>query len=174
MTDPRYPIGKYARPDVVSPEERAEFIRQIEEAPARLRDAVRGLSEEQLDHPYRDGGWTVRQVVHHLPDSHVNAYIRFKLAVTEEEPTIKTYEEALWAQLPDASRADIDLSLNLLEALHRRWVLFLRGLDEVQFNRTFRHPELGVMRLDQNLALYAWHGRHHVAHITTLRDRLDW
>ena len=174
MDDPRYPIGKFEAPQVYDPAVRATLIQKIEEVPGRLRDAVDGLSESQLDHPYREGGWTVRQVVHHLPDSHLNSYIRFKLAVTEDQPTIKPYDEAQWARLLDATSADVEVSLGLLEALHRRWVLFLRSLSEAQFSRTFRHPELGTISLNQNLALYAWHGRHHVAHITTLRDRMGW
>jgi uncharacterized damage-inducible protein DinB len=174
MNDPRYPIGKFQAPPTYDPVGRAACIRQIEEAPARLRDAVNGLSERQLDQPYREGGWTVRQVVHHLPDSHMNSYIRFKLAVTEDEPLIKPYDEAQWAKLHDATTAAVEVSLALLEALHRRWVIFLRSLSEAQLSRTFRHPELGIISLDQNLALYAWHGRHHVAHITALRDRLGW
>ncbi len=174
MNDPRYPIGKFQAPPGYDPVVRATFIRQIEEAPARLREAVSGLSEQQLDHPYREGGWTVRQVVHHLPDSHMNSYIRFKLAVTEDGPTIKPYDEAQWAKLHDATTGVVEVSLALLEALHHRWVLFLRSLSEAQLSRTFRHPELGMISLDQNLALYAWHGRHHVAHITALRDRMGW
>ncbi len=174
MNDLRYPIGKFQAPPSYVPVVRATFIRQIEEAPARLREAVSGLSERQLDHPYREGGWTVRQVVHHLPDSHMNSYIRFKLAVTEDEPTIKPYDEAQWAKLHDATTGAVEVSLALLEALHHRWVLFLRSLSEAQLSRTFRHPELGMISLDQNLALYAWHGRHHVAHITALRDRMGW
>lgn len=174
MNDPRYPIGKFQAPPSYVPVVRATFIRQIEEAPARLREAVSGLSERQLDHPYREGGWTVRQVVHHLPDSHMNSYIRFKLAVTEDEPTIKPYDEAQWAKLHDATTGAVEVSLALLEALHHRWVLFLRSLGEAQLSRTFRHPELGMISLDQNLALYAWHGCHHVAHITALRDRMGW
>jgi len=174
MNDPRYPIGKFQAPAGYDAVGRAACIRQIEETPARLRDAVKGLSERQLDHSYREGGWTLRQVVHHLPDSHMNSYIRFKLAVTEDEPTIKPYDEAEWAKLPDATTGAVEVSLALLEALHRRWVVFLRSLSEAQLSRTFRHPELGIISLDQNLALYAWHGRHHVAHITSLRDRMGW
>ena len=174
MNDPRYPIGKFQAPPGYDPVMRAACIQQIEEAPARLRDAVHGLSDAQLGHPYREGGWTVRQVVHHLPDSHMNSYIRFKLAVTEDEPTITPYDEAQWATLHDAATVAVEVSLTLLEALHRRWVVFLRSLREAQFSRTFRHPELGIISLNQNLALYAWHGRHHVAHITALRDRMGW
>jgi uncharacterized damage-inducible protein DinB len=150
------------------------FIQQIEEAPARLREAVKGLTLEELNTPYREGGWTVRQVVHHVPDSHMNSYVRFRLALTEDEPTIKPYMENLWAELPDARSAPIDLSLGLLESLHTRWVALLRSLTPEQWKRQFRHPELGVVSLEQNLALYAWHGRHHVAHITSLRERMGW
>jgi uncharacterized damage-inducible protein DinB len=174
MNDPRYPIGMFQPPLAYEPAMRATYIQQIEDAPGHLRAAVQGLSETQLDHPYREGGWTVRQVVHHLPDSHMHSYIRFKLAVTGEQPTITPYDEARWASLPEATTADVEVSLGLLAALHRRWVLFLRSLREEQFSRVFRHPELGTVSLNQNLALYAWHGRHHVAHITTLRDRMGW
>lgn len=139
------------------------------DAPARLRAAVSGLSEPQLDTPYRPGGWTVRQVVHHLPDSHINSYVRFKLALTEDTPTIKPYDEALWAKLPDAVATPIETSLRLMEGLHGRWVGLLESMSDTDFSRAFRHPEIGMVRLDQNLALYAWHGKHHVAHINSLR-----
>jgi hypothetical protein len=172
--DPAYPIGRFEAPPFIDAAAREKLILQIEAAPLALRRAVEGLSDRQLDTPYRPGGWTVRQVVHHLPDSHVNAYVRFKLALTENEPTIRTYEEALWAKLPEAASGPVSLSLDLLEALHRRWVAGLRALPAASFGRTFRHPELGVMSLDRQLALYAWHGRHHVAHITTLAAREGW
>ncbi len=172
--DPRYPAGKFSWPKEVTEDDRKQFIAQIEEAPAKLRAAVTGLTDAQLDTPYRDGGWTVRQVVHHLPDSHLNAYIRFKLALTEDEPTIKPYEQQLWAELPDSKTAPIDMSLDLLESLHQRWVLTLRAMTPADFARTLRHPELGVVRLDRYLASYAWHGRHHVAHITELRKAKGW
>jgi len=139
-----------------------------------MRAAVEGLSDEQLNTPYRPEGWTVRQVVHHVSDSHLNSYIRFKLALTEEHPTIKAYDENVWANLDDARNAPIDISLDLLEALHARWVLFLLSLKEKDFQRTFNHSELGAVSLDKNIALYAWHGRHHVAHITSLRERMEW
>ena len=174
MTDPRYPIGTFERRDTLTPAERRTFIGQIAAAPARMREAVGGLNDEQLDTPYRPGGWTVRQLAHHVPDSHLNSYIRFRLALTEDEPTIKPYHEDRWAELPDARTAPIDSSLTLLDALHERWVMLLRSLTPDQFARTFRHPELGLMTLDKNLALYAWHGRHHVAHITGLRERKGW
>jgi hypothetical protein len=167
--DPRYPIGKFSFPESSTPEQRREWIREIEEAPGCLRAAVAGLTEEQLDTPYRPGGWTVRQVVHHLPDSHMNSFVRFKLALTEETPTIKPYDEALWAKLPDAVGTPIETSLRLLEGLHGRWVRLLESMSDADFARAFHHPEAGMIRLDQNLALYAWHGKHHVAHITSLR-----
>jgi uncharacterized damage-inducible protein DinB len=174
MNDLRYPIGKFQPPASVTDAERAVLVDQIAALPAELRSAVSTLDDTQLDTPYREGGWTVRQVVHHVPDSHVNAYTRFKLALTEDVPTIKTYEEAQWAELPEARLAPIGVSLALLEALHHRWVLLLRVLAPAQFARTFRHPELGLMTLDQQIALYAWHGRHHLAHITSLRTRMGW
>ncbi len=175
MVDPRYPVGKFVPPPgPLGPEQRGDLLGQIEEAPVRLRAAVAGLSESQLDTPYRDGGWTVRQVVHHLPDSHLNSYVRFRWALTEEGPAIKAYMEDRWAELADARKGPVELSLSLLEALHRRWMVLLRSLDDGQWRRTFVHPELGELPLDRNLALYAWHGRHHVAHVTTLRERMGW
>jgi uncharacterized damage-inducible protein DinB len=173
LEDLRYPIGKFTFKGSDS-KQRAAWIDQIAETPARLRSAVSGLNEVQLQTPYRPEGWTLRQVVHHVPDSHMNAYVRFKLAMTEDEPTIKAYREDVWAELPDARTADPDISLRLLEAVHERWVLFLRSLTTDDFRRQFRHPELGVVPLDRNLALYAWHGRHHTAQITALRNRMNW
>jgi len=172
--DLRYPVGKFSIDDQITEGQRERFIDEIEEAPARLRAAVERLSTEQIDTPYRPGGWTVRQVVHHVPDSHLNSYTRFKLALTEEEPTIKPYYEDRWAELDDARTAPLEISLALLESLHRRWVLLLRSLKPADFARTFRHPELGLVTLEKNVALYAWHGRHHVAHITALRERMKW
>ncbi len=172
--DLRYPIGKPHWPESVAPGERAALIEQIAAAPGRLRQAVAGLSEVQLDTPYRPGGWTVRQVVHHVADSHMNSYVRYKLALTEAEPVIKPYDEKLWAETPEARGAGIAVSLDLVDALHRRWVLMLRSMSDADFARAFRHPEHGVMRLDTTLAVYAWHGRHHVAHITRLRGRMGW
>jgi hypothetical protein len=174
MKDLRYPIGPFRRPESVSESERALFIEQIAETPERLREAVRGLGPDELETPYRPGGWTVRQVVHHLPDSHLNSYVRFKLAVTEDEPRIKGYDEAAWAELTDAKAAPVETSLALLSSLHERWVQFLRSLTPEQCARGFHHSELGRIRLDQNMALYAWHGRHHVAHIEALRERKGW
>ena len=132
------------------------------------------MREQQIDAPYRPDGWTVRQVVHHVPDSHMNAYVRFKLALTEENPVVKPYAEARWAELVDAQTASIETSLVLLESLHHRWVMLLRSLRDGDWARTFQHPELGPMTLEKNLALYAWHGKHHVAHITSLRERMGW
>ncbi len=174
MPDLSYPIGKFKPESNLSPERRTELIAQIAEAPARMRAAVQGLSPQQLDTPYRPQGWTVRQVVHHVPDSHMNSYMRFKLALTESEPTIKPYEQQLWAELADSRQTPVETSLTLLECLHQRWVLLLKSMADGDWQRTFRHPELGIMRLDTNLALYAWHGRHHVAHITGLRERMGW
>ena len=154
--------------------ERSEYINNIEQAPELLRAAVTGLSDQQLDTPYRPDGWTVRQVVHHLPDSHMNAYVRYRLALTEDEPTIKPYDEAQWAELIDAKTAPVEPSLTLLESLHSRWVTLLKSLQPTDWARTFRHPELGVVSLEKNLAIYSWHGRHHVAHITALRRRMAW
>ncbi|MFI5180396.1 MAG: YfiT family bacillithiol transferase [Thermoanaerobaculia bacterium] len=172
--DLAYPIGPFEAPAVISAAAREEFVGEIAAAPAALRKAVEGLDDRQLDTPYRPGGWTVRQVVHHLPDSHLNAYVRFKLALTEEEPTIRLYDEGEWARLPEASSGPVSLSLDLLGALHRRWLACIRALPAPSFERTFRHPELGVMSLNRQLALYAWHGRHHVAHITALAAREKW
>ncbi|HMB90707.1 MAG TPA: putative metal-dependent hydrolase, partial [Rhodothermales bacterium] len=136
--------------------------------------AVQGLTDDQLDTPYRPDGWTVRQVVHHVPDSHLNSYVRFKWALTETEPLIKTYDQDGWSTLPDARTASIEMSLILLDAIHERWLALLQGLSEDDFARTFKHPEWGLVRLDQNLAIYAWHGKHHVAHIMGLRERKGW
>lgn len=170
----RYPIGRFRARAEISSAERGALIEEIAALPSGLRAAVSGLSHEQLDTPYRPGGWSVRQVVHHVADSHINSYVRFKLAVTETEPAIKGYDEAAWAELADARGEDIEISLLLLEALHRRWTRFLRSLGEEQFGRAFHHPELGRVTLDMSVQLYAWHGRHHQAHITRLRERMGW
>ncbi len=173
MTDLRYPIGAFTLPAKLSPADRSLAMRDIEETPARLRTAVDGLTESQLDTPYRPDGWTVRQVVHHLPDSHMNSYIRLKRILTEPVPTVRTYDEAACADLPDAA-APIEGSMALLERLHERWVYLWQRLTDADWVRRFRHPELGEMRLGELLALYAWHGKHHVAHITNLRKREGW
>jgi DinB superfamily len=172
--DLRYPVGEFRFPESVSAQELATFIDQIADTPARMRAAVAGLSDSQLDTPYRPGGWTVRQTAHHVPDSHINSYTRFRLALTEDDPVIKPYEEARWAELPDARTLPVEPSLALLEHLHARWVPLLRSISDADWKRSFRHPALGPVRLEQNAALYAWHGRHHVAHITRLRERMGW
>ena len=163
--DLRYPVGPFDWAEPVDPASRPQWIARIAEAGGRFREAVRGLDQHQLDTPYRPGGWTVRQVIHHLPDSHMNSYVRFKLALTEDEPAIKPYDEAAWANLGDTAGTPVETSLTLLEALHTRWVTLLRGLTDSEWKRTMRHPVNGLLRLDQVLALYAWHGDHHIAHI---------
>jgi hypothetical protein len=174
MIDLRYPIGRFQRPEVVSESDRQNAVESIAGLPAQMRAAVSGWKTDQLDTPYRPDGWTVRQLLHHVPESHMNSYIRFKLALTEDEPLIKPYDEDAWARLPDATTAPVDLSLDLLDTLHQRWVLLLRSMTAEQWNRTFRHPEVGVVRLDVNALLYSWHGKHHLAHIKSLRDRKGW
>jgi uncharacterized damage-inducible protein DinB len=173
-SDLRYPVGDWIRRDVLTPAERVSMIDEIAGCPAAMRAAVASLDVAQLDTPYRDGGWTVRQVVHHVPDSHMNSYIRFKLALTEETPTIRPYDEAAWAKLPDAQTTPIATSLTLLESLHERWVIVLRSMTGDDFQRTVQHPERGQLTLDALLTMYAWHSRHHVAHITALRERMAW
>ena len=174
MTDPRYPIGKFQPQPTITDEQRKEMIRQIAEAPSHLRSAVKGLSDQQLDTPYRDGGWTGRQVVHHLADSHMNAYVRIKLAMTEQDPAVKGYHENLWAELLDARTAPVGTSLRLLESLHERWAMFLQSLSVSDFSRMWRHPEHGLRNIDFLVQLYSWHGRHHTAQITGLRERMNW
>jgi len=174
MSDPRYPIGKFSFDGTLTAAQRKQYLNDIEQTPARLRAAVRGLSDEQLNTPYREGGWTVRQLAHHVPDSHMNAYIRFKLALTEDEPTIRPYMEDRWAELPESKQAPIDVSLTLLDSLHQRWTMVLRNIPDADWKRTFRHPEMGLLSLEKTLALYAWHGKHHVAHVTTLREKMGW
>jgi hypothetical protein len=174
MNDPRFPIGKFHYEGPPSEEQRQRFIADIAQTAVALRTAVEGLSQMQLDSPYRDGGWTVRQVVHHVPDSHMNAYVRFKLALTEEEPTIKPYAEDRWAELADTKSTPVEVSLVMLDVLHQRWIELLKSLTPSDWKRQFRHPELGVVPLEKNIALYAWHGKHHVAHVTELRRRMGW
>jgi hypothetical protein len=162
----RYPVGRMPR--VTTPLDRSSrqaCLDTIEQAPARVRALVASLSDRDLDTPYRPGGWTIRQVVHHVPDSHMNAYIRMKLAVTEETPAARTYEEGRWAELPEAKSGPIEMSLGLLEALHRRWLAFLRALPEADLQRAFSHPEWGRVTVDEAISMYAWHCRHHAAHI---------
>jgi uncharacterized damage-inducible protein DinB len=174
MSDPRYPIGEFVFDGPPDAKRRGKLIDDIEHTPAALRAAVKELSPQQIETPYRDGGWTVRQVVHHVSDSHMNGYIRFKLGLTEEVPTIKPYMEDRWAKLADVPATPLEVSLTLLDSLHNRWVRLLRSLEPQEWKRVFNHPELGTMPLEKNLALYSWHGRHHVAHITELRKKMGW
>lgn len=167
----RYPIGKFNAKPVFTTEELKEYIQDITHLPAQLRKAVKGLNEAELNTPYRPGGWTVRQTVNHVADSHINSYVRFRLALTEEKPIIKPYEEQLWAELEDGKYAPIDISLILLEALHLRWVMLLESLTPEQWQRVFLHPVSGEVSLAKAAGLYAWHGKHHVAQITELRKR---
>jgi uncharacterized damage-inducible protein DinB len=171
--DPRYPIGKLEMPNEVTPARRQQAIDEIAAAPAKLRAAVKGLNDAQLDTPYRDGGWTVRQVVHHVPDSHMNAYIRLRLALTEDKPTIKPYEEARWAELADA-KLPIEVSQTLLDSVHVRWDRVWRSLKPEHFARLLIHPDYGERTVDWLLFLYAWHGKHHTAHIAELRKQKGW
>jgi uncharacterized damage-inducible protein DinB len=172
--DLRYPIGRFKIEGDITDEMLYSFIQDINEAPVNLRKAVEGLTEDQLNTPYRPGGWTIRQVVHHLPDSHLNSYIRFKLALTEDNPLVKPYEEAKWAELADTITTPIRVSLDLFENLHMRWVNLLKSLARLDLNKTFRHPESGIVSLERAIAVYAWHGKHHIAHITSLRKRMGW
>jgi uncharacterized protein Usg len=200
MTDDRYPIGKFSPPETITAETRNTWIQEIAATPGEFKTALDGLNDDQLDTPYREGGWTLRQVAHHLPDSHLNAFIRFKWALTEDFPTIKAYEEAEWAKLPDVENTPVETSLHLLTALHQRWVVLLENLKEEDWNRAYLHPEFlpenfqvgdkaaldvekmkasgplppYIFLLEKVLGLYAWHGKHHTAHITALRDRLGW
>ncbi len=200
MTDERYPIGKFAPPSNITPEIRNTWINEIAALPENFRVALSGLNDDQLDTPYREGGWTLRQVAHHVPDSHMNAFIRFKWALSEDLPTIKAYNEADWAKLPDVENTPVETSLHLLEALHQRWVVLLKNLSDEDYKRAFIHPEflpdamqMGdkastdwlsksasgdmpayIFLLEKVLGLYAWHGKHHTAHITALRERMGW
>lgn len=174
MTDLRYPIGTFDFQTPISEDEIRDAIRDVAETPAALRAAVSDLDASQLDTPYRPDGWTVRQVVHHLPDSHLNAYVRVRLALTEDEPTIRPYDEARWAELPDAKTGPVDMSLRLLESVHQRWNALLETTGPEDWSRTLRHPEIGVLTIGKLLAMYGWHGRHHVAHVSALRERMDW
>ncbi|UCC25783.1 MAG: putative metal-dependent hydrolase [Gemmatimonadales bacterium] len=172
--DLRYPLGTPSLRSPLTPSEREEKIRVLAELPGRLRDAVSGLTDTQLDTPYRPGGWTVRQVVHHLPDSHLNAYLRFKKAVTEDHPTVQPYDEKAWAEQGEARSGELEMSLRLVDGLHRRWVTGLEALPDEAWSRGMHHPEVGELDLDQLLCLYDWHCRHHLAHILGLRDREGW
>ena len=174
MADPRYPIGKFTPPTEYTADLRASFVHDLVAAPAAFRAALDALTIEQRLTPYRDGGWTVAQVVHHVADSHMHAYARMKFAATEDVPTIKAYDERIWANFTDASEADVEPSLRIIESLHTRWATFLRNLPQADYARGLMHPERGPMTIDRMVALCAWHGRHHVAHITELRQRLGW
>lgn len=170
----RYPIGEFTAPEWITDELLRSWINDIVELPARLRAAVVGLNDDQLDTPYRDGGWTVRQVIHHVADSHINSYVRFKLALTEDAPTIRSYDEARWAELPDARQLPVEVSLNLLDSMHERWASMLHSFGEEQFSRSFIHPDSGTVSLDIAIGKYSWHGKHHTAHITSLVERMGW
>lgn len=174
MEELKYPIGKFDFKGQPSRKTADEWIAQIEMLPGKLREALRGLSEEQLDTPYRPGGWTVRQLVYHVGDSHLNSYIRFKWTLTEEKPEIKAYDQDRWAKLPDTKNSRVEDSLAFLEILHKRWVLLLRSLSDEDLAREFIHPESGITTLGRTIGLYAWHGNHHLAHITSLRRREKW
>ena len=178
MSDLRYPIGKFewlpSENEEQMAKRREHYIEVLGKLPSQMRAAVRDLTPEQLDTPYRPQGWSVRQVVHHVPESHMNAYIRFKLALTEDQPTVKPYREDAWAKLPDVAITPLEVSLQLLAALHSRWVDLLETMKPEDFERTLNHPERGILTLDQMLALYAWHSEHHLAHITSLRERMQW
>jgi uncharacterized damage-inducible protein DinB len=174
LDDLRFPIGHFSAPATSIPGIRSAQIQTLRRLPERLRAAVKDLSETQLDTPYREGGWTARQLVHHVADSHVNCYVRFKLALTEDWPTIKPYDEAAWAELPDSHKLPIETSLVMIQVLHERWVALLESMSEADFNKGFNHPERGRQDLATTLALYDWHSRHHTAHITSLRTRQGW
>jgi uncharacterized damage-inducible protein DinB len=172
--DLRYPIGNFNPAKEVTPELRKKFIQTIEELPVIFREAIENLTDEQLDTPYRPEGWTVRQLVHHVADSHMNSFCRFKLGMTEETPTIKPYEEALWAEMEDSKNAPVDLSLNVIDGVHARWTMLLKSMSDTDFERQINHPERGTMSLNSLLALYDWHSKHHTAHVTRLRERNNW
>jgi uncharacterized damage-inducible protein DinB len=199
MTDERYPIGKFTVPSEITKEQRDSWIKEIAAMPGEFKNALDNLNDDQLDTPYREGGWTLRQVAHHVPDSHMNAFIRFKWALSEDTPIIKAYDEAVWATLPDVENTPIETSLQMLAALHVRWVVLLENMSEADYQRAFIHPEFlpreagadnpspdwiskaesgdpppYIFLLEKVLGLYAWHGKHHTAHITALRDRLGW
>lgn len=171
MTDPRYPIGRHDARAVPTADQIRAAVRDIAELPERLAAALEGLTEEQLDAPYRDGGWTIRQLVHHVADSHLNAFVRLRLALTEEAPAIQAYDQDRWAGLVDSKTAPVGLSVQLLEALHRRWSIVLESLEPAEFDRPLNHPEIGEITVGQLTAIYGWHSRHHVAHVTAARER---
>lgn len=174
MTDLRYPIGKFSPPDTITPQDLQAATDAIAALPSELRQAVRGLTDAELDTPYRPEGWTVRQLVHHIADSHMNAFVRMRKALTENEPDIVAYDEKKWAELPDSRHAEAEISLALVDSLHRRWAMMLRSMSDGDWKRSFKHPERGLVRLDFNTLLYAWHCKHHLAHIVNLRQRERW
>ena len=170
----RYPIGRYQLEDNIDETSIAKWIKEIEDLPQKLIEAVRGLNKDQLQTPYRPEGWTVQQVIHHIADSHLNSYVRFKLALTENKPIIKPYDEKLWAELPDSKITDVSVSLDLIKSLHRRWTTLLKQLSEEELEKEFLHPESGMKNLKETICHYAWHGKHHLAHITSLKQRMSW
>ncbi|MGI8466892.1 MAG: YfiT family bacillithiol transferase [Pyrinomonadaceae bacterium] len=172
--DLRFPIGKFEKPQTITAETRDKFIKTIEALPPNLKDAIEGLSDEQLDAPYRPEGWSVRQLVHHIADSHLNSFCRFKLGLSEDMPTIKPYDEAVWAEMADSKNAPVELSMSIIDGLHARWTRLLKSMTNDDFAKQINHPEHGAMTLGELLALYDWHSRHHTAHITKLRERNDW
>jgi hypothetical protein len=174
LDEVRFPVGDFKTDPVVTGPKRQQWLAEMAEMPKKLSEALRGLNDQQLRVPYRPDGWTPTQVVHHLADAHLNGFVRFKLALTEDLPQIKTYEEALWAETTDGREAPVELSVHLLTALHERWLILLRSLTEEMFGRAFEHPQRGRMTMDKAIQLYAWHGIHHTAHITTLRLRQGW
>jgi hypothetical protein len=174
MTDPKYPIGKFEFVTGATPAQHETWIDAIAATPDNLRLAVAGMNDHKLDTPYREGGWTVRQLVHHVADSHINSYVRFRLALTEESPTITVYNEKDWAELQDAKTLPVEVSLGILDGLHTRWVVLLRSLNGAAYSKSFVHPALGPVTVDKALQLYAWHGEHHVAHVTSLIQRNGW
>jgi hypothetical protein len=174
MTDLRYPIGQFQAPDRITEADVLKAVDAIAALPGELRAAVSGLDDRQLDTPYRPEGWTVRQLVHHVADSHMHSYIRMKLGATAREPSVNEYDEKIWAETVDARHSEPDTSLALIESLHRRWSLWLRSLDDAGWQRKFVHPKRGPVPLSLNALIYAWHGKHHVAHITALRERMRW
>ncbi len=174
MTDPQYPIGKFVLDPDATPEKRKRWIEEVAAAPALFRNAVAQLKDAQLDTPYREGGWTLRQVIHHMSDSHLHTLVRFRMALTEDQPAITGYDPAKWGELPDAKTGPVDVSLALLDAVHARWILLLKSMTPADFARTFRRPDGQVVTLDRALQLYAWHGKHHAAQITGLRQRMQW
>ncbi|MEL7530189.1 MAG: YfiT family bacillithiol transferase [Bacteroidota bacterium] len=171
----KYPIGKYQVPETITPAMIQQWIQEIEILPGLLIDSVSNLTDLQLNMPYRPGGWSLRQVIHHVVDSHMNSYVRFKWTLTEDQPTIKAYYEDRWAELPEAKTAPVQVSLGLLASLHARWVMMFRNMSAEEWQRAYYHPEQEkLIRLDQNLGLYAWHGKHHLAHINSLKQGMGW